>query len=273
MKQPELGKKIYESRKAKGLTQEELVEKCNLNVRTIQRIEAGDVTPRSHTIKTIFEALEIDFAKEEIKYSQNYNQTQDKELGIKFSPLILFAGSLFLILNLIEIPLDIKYIANSISGGIYIPFKIGIFVCYFIFMWPFLKIGQFHGNNLISLSVFFLLIARLIAYLYSMIVILDDNLHHEIYYMIPSIIFWGIGYVLLGYSLSKLRIAESFGLKPIGILGMVSGFLMLSFIGQILAPFTIFIFEIGLLYFLNKYSKNSLKATAGDFNLPTKAQF
>ncbi|MCS5489833.1 helix-turn-helix domain-containing protein [Algoriphagus limi] len=47
MKQPELGKKISELRKAKGMTQEELVEKCNLNVRTIQRIEAGEVTPRS----------------------------------------------------------------------------------------------------------------------------------------------------------------------------------------------------------------------------------
>ncbi|MEB2779943.1 helix-turn-helix transcriptional regulator [Algoriphagus sp. C2-6-M1] len=273
MKQPELGKKIYESRKAKGLTQEELVEKCNLNVRTIQRIEAGDVTPRSHTIKTLFEALEIDFEVEEIKYSQNYNQTQEKELGIKFSPIVLFAGSLYLILTLIEIPLDIKYIADSISGGIYIPFKIGIFVCYFIFMWPFLKIGQFYGNNVISMSVFFLLIARLIAYSYSMIVILDDNLQHEIFYMIPSIIFWGMGYVLLGYNLSKLRIIESFGLKPIGILGMVSGFLILSFIGQILAPFTIYIFEIGLLYFLNRYSKNTLKVSSTNPNLSTEAQF
>lgn len=38
MKQPELGKRISELRKEKGLTQEELVEKCNINVRTIQRI-------------------------------------------------------------------------------------------------------------------------------------------------------------------------------------------------------------------------------------------
>jgi transcriptional regulator with XRE-family HTH domain len=58
MKQPELGKKIAELRKAKGLTQEELVEKCNINVRTLQRIEAGDATPRSYTIKTIFPALD-----------------------------------------------------------------------------------------------------------------------------------------------------------------------------------------------------------------------
>lgn len=60
MKQPELGKKILELRKQKGFTQEELVEKCNINVRTIQRIEAGDVTPRSFTIKTILEALGVD---------------------------------------------------------------------------------------------------------------------------------------------------------------------------------------------------------------------
>ena len=58
MKQPELGKKIAEMRKSKGLTQEELVEKCNLNVRTLQRIESGEVTPRSYTIKTIFTALD-----------------------------------------------------------------------------------------------------------------------------------------------------------------------------------------------------------------------
>jgi transcriptional regulator with XRE-family HTH domain len=58
MNQPELGKKIAQLRKAKGLTQEELVEKCNLNVRTLQRIESGEVTPRSYTIKTIFNALD-----------------------------------------------------------------------------------------------------------------------------------------------------------------------------------------------------------------------
>jgi len=39
MKQPEFVKKIFELRKAKGITQEELVEKCNINVRTIRRIE------------------------------------------------------------------------------------------------------------------------------------------------------------------------------------------------------------------------------------------
>ena len=60
MKQPELGRKIVELRKAKGMTQEELVEKCNISVRTIQRIETGDVTPRSYTVKTILTALDYE---------------------------------------------------------------------------------------------------------------------------------------------------------------------------------------------------------------------
>lgn len=60
MKQPKLGQKVIELRKKKGLTQEELVERCNLNVRTLQRIESGEVNPRNYTIKIIFKALDYD---------------------------------------------------------------------------------------------------------------------------------------------------------------------------------------------------------------------
>lgn len=49
-----------EWRKAKGLTQEELAEKSHINVRTIQRIEAGAVEPRSYTLKAILTALDRD---------------------------------------------------------------------------------------------------------------------------------------------------------------------------------------------------------------------
>ncbi len=63
MKQPELGRRITELRKGKGLTQEELVDKCNISVRTLQRIEAGEVTPRSYTVRTILAALDYDLSK------------------------------------------------------------------------------------------------------------------------------------------------------------------------------------------------------------------
>ena len=59
IQQPELGRKIADSRKAKGLTQEELAVKCNLDVRTLQRIESAKVMPRTYNVRLIFEALEI----------------------------------------------------------------------------------------------------------------------------------------------------------------------------------------------------------------------
>jgi transcriptional regulator with XRE-family HTH domain len=61
MKQPDLGNALARIRKSKGLTQTELSEKCNITVKTIQRIESGKVTPRSYTVKTISQALSVDF--------------------------------------------------------------------------------------------------------------------------------------------------------------------------------------------------------------------
>ena len=63
IQQPELGKKIASYRKTKGFTQEELVDRCNLSVRTLQRIESGEVTPRVSTLKLILEVLELDYSE------------------------------------------------------------------------------------------------------------------------------------------------------------------------------------------------------------------
>jgi transcriptional regulator with XRE-family HTH domain len=64
MNQTEFGHELVKIRKAKGLTQSELAEKCNVSKRTIQRIEAGLVIPRSFTVKTLSDALDFDFLKE-----------------------------------------------------------------------------------------------------------------------------------------------------------------------------------------------------------------
>lgn len=55
------GEKIKELRSQKGMTQEDLAAKTDLSVRTIQRIENGEVVPRAYTIQTIARALEVDF--------------------------------------------------------------------------------------------------------------------------------------------------------------------------------------------------------------------
>ena len=76
MKQPDLGKRIAELRKAKGLTQEELVQKCHLSVRTLQRIESGEVTPRSYTIRIIFAALDYNIYDSSKRLPNRFNKTE-----------------------------------------------------------------------------------------------------------------------------------------------------------------------------------------------------
>jgi len=78
MKQPELGKMISDLRKSKGLTQEELVEKCNLSVRTLIRIESGEVMPRSYTIKAIFSALDYNFYDSSANSSERFGKTESR---------------------------------------------------------------------------------------------------------------------------------------------------------------------------------------------------
>lgn len=86
MKQQELGAKLAELRKAKGLTQEDLVAKCNINVRTFQRIEAGEVIPRSYTLLSILSVLEVDYSDFVSQFSFS-NQIQDnQELEPKQQP-------------------------------------------------------------------------------------------------------------------------------------------------------------------------------------------
>lgn len=54
-----IAKKIIHFRKLKGITQEALAEVTGLNVRTIQRIESGEVDPRLYTLKSIADALGV----------------------------------------------------------------------------------------------------------------------------------------------------------------------------------------------------------------------
>ncbi len=66
MNQREIGSKLLELRKKKGLTQEELAIRTGVNVRSIQRIEAGTVSPRVTTLKLI--GAELDY---EIPFDEN----------------------------------------------------------------------------------------------------------------------------------------------------------------------------------------------------------
>ena len=64
MNQPDLGLKVSELRQQKGLTQEQLAERCEVSPRTIQRIESGEVDPRAYTLHCLGEVLDFDFGEQ-----------------------------------------------------------------------------------------------------------------------------------------------------------------------------------------------------------------
>ena len=56
-----LSQKISAARNKKGITQEELAGLMKVSVRTIQRIESGESSPRKYTLKAVAEALDLSF--------------------------------------------------------------------------------------------------------------------------------------------------------------------------------------------------------------------
>ena len=60
MKRPTLQENLLYQRKLKGYTQDELAERTTVGVRTIQRIEKGEVQPHLQTIKLLAVGLEVE---------------------------------------------------------------------------------------------------------------------------------------------------------------------------------------------------------------------
>ncbi|MEL6810120.1 MAG: helix-turn-helix domain-containing protein [Bacteroidota bacterium] len=60
MKRPTLSENLLYHRKLKGYTQDELAERTTVGLRTIQRIEKGEVQPHLQTIKLLAVGLDIE---------------------------------------------------------------------------------------------------------------------------------------------------------------------------------------------------------------------
>ncbi len=60
MKQQTIQENLLYQRKLKGLTQDQLAEKTTVGVRTIQRIEKGEVQPHLQTVKLLAVGLDIE---------------------------------------------------------------------------------------------------------------------------------------------------------------------------------------------------------------------
>lgn len=256
MNQPELGNYIAQLRKEQGLTQEELVEKCNINVRTIQRIENGDVTPRSYTIKNILEALgkSIDdvFQKEAPSTSSTnlmYNKTL---LGWG-----TVAGICYLILSTVNtfIGLSETFFEPVISIQAYVVSTIIEFVVATVFMIAIAHYGILNQNSLIKNAAYFAIAFLIVFYVldnlsYANALDYKKGLGFVVgfsYLFLNGLMYF---FIAVGFFIQRVKLGEL--AKWTGIIGMVGG---ISFCLFVLFPVGIIAtlaFEVLLIILLYK---------------------
>lgn len=255
MKQPELGKKISELRKDKGLTQEELVDKCNISVRTLQRIESGEVTPRSYTVKTILAALDYDLSKisdiddnNERNFFEwlrdvlliDINRDKPANYLIKQLNIAWLFGLIYFILGFLEGAAEyyrIKEDQMIFSIPFYICMKISVLIAFFFFQRGFIIVGHLFKNYLLKIMSFVLIFGMFLVIIYDLASLFSKSIEREFILGAEALTFGGIG-VLFGVSLIKLQ--KSFGQIPV-IAGIFEIFaacffltLLFAFVGQII---------------------------------------
>ena len=243
MKQPLLGKKITELRKQKGLTQEELVERCNVTVRTIQRIESGETTPRIYTIKTILNALGLDYEK---VFEWEYNEGKFDKI-LRFFPSNLkevlnvsfIAGMVYFVLGFVEMgyyttsffdldsqtnwsDLPIKNYGSYSDNGIYIFIKIISIISFSLLMRGFVLVGSYYKNYLVELMAFVMIIMHIIFEISEIVSINFENSLVE-FIMISKAVKFGVSMIFFGVGLLRLKSHLGNLPKITGILEIITG--------------------------------------------------
>lgn len=268
MKQPELGRKISELRKAKGLTQEELVDKCNISVRTLQRIETGEVTPRSYTIKTILAALDYDLSTIEINdntiiqstvgwikklFLLDIDMTASSDHFIKQLNIAWITGILYFLIGFFEGAAEyFRYKDNVLifSTPLYIIIKISALITFIFFQRGFVFIGGLFKNYLLRITSFIIIFGNILIIGYDIVSIFYNSVERQYILGSEAIVFGCIG-ILYGISLRRLWKSVGAVAKWAGAFEILAGcfFLtvVLSFMGFImLVPGELF--EIIIIY-------------------------
>jgi len=261
MKQPELGKRITEIRKEQNLTQEDLVEKCNVNVRTLQRIESGEVTPRPSTLRIITEALGIDF-KQVVEEETNQTIMQSL-LVINASSKSLkntiqtawIAGLIYFALGLVEAATDYLLLEGNLDLSnriFFIVTNLSLLISYLLFMRGFVAVGKIYDNYLLKISSYLMVITYTFLIGFDMYHVIFD-IGDELYWFIQSgfaLVFGAIG-IILGIGFVRLKSSVGTIAIAAGAFELIIAFFFLTIVGSFLSMLMMIpsvIIEVIILY-------------------------
>ncbi len=275
MKQPDLGKKIAELRQQKNLTQDELVEKCNVNVRTIQRIEAGEVTPRTSTLRIITEALGKDFdqlfeKEEEQSFLQATFVLKDVT-SKKFAKSVLqtawVAGIIYFVLGLVEAATEFVLFEESFTTAqtvFYVVVKLTIFSSYFFFIRGLVAVGKLYITYMLRISSYLFMAAYFIVIgldVFHAILPMED----ELYLFVQSGASITLGAIGIIFGVGLIRLNKTVGTAALfaGVLELIIAFFFITivlFFLSLLLLIPVVILEIIVLYKASEQLEETLES-------------
>ena len=234
MKQPELGRKILELRQQKGLTQEELVAQCNISVRTIQHIEAGEVSPRSYTVRTILDALDYDLSQLQSETSPteqrfkellllDVNTKKEASFLIQQLNIAWIAAIVYFFISIPDMLADVSLFIDDeplYGNTLYILIKILVILSFVFYFRGLILTGKLFQNYLLKITSFLMLFTGVLFYAYDIFAIAIPSLDIGVGMIAENVSFGLIG-ILFGVGLLRLK-------QPMHLLGMVSGILEIT---------------------------------------------
>ncbi len=128
---------IKKGRLVKGFTQKELSELTNISIRSIQRIENAELMPRSYTLKTIAEVLEIPFVKftDNLQNEMLTNKPLTKA-SVSNKLIISFAFSIIMVLEALAfISQSPKFPETNFEGFVFWTFITIVLATFLYLLW------------------------------------------------------------------------------------------------------------------------------------------
>jgi transcriptional regulator with XRE-family HTH domain len=212
-----------------------LVEKSHVSVRTIQRIESGEVLPRMSTVKILLEALGENYESFLTKQTQ-VMETQKNSLPTSNRNIVLvatLAGVIYLVSQVTLGVMDIAWIAND--GGwefsmnaIYTGLTVVMVISYTLFARGFIALSSIFENNLLKVVTYMLIIATGGMGILDVTSLSAENIESLwLPYSVAAILFGALSIV---FGVALIRLQDSMGelSRIAGILEIVVGCLLIT---------------------------------------------
>lgn len=235
MQQPALGKRLTALRKAKNLTQEELVEKSRVSVRTIQRIEAGEVLPRVYTIKILLAALGETYESFTNQTPQQMETQQNNVPNVNRHTLLVaaLAGAVFLVSETILGAMDIAWFTDGGNWGanentVYTALTALMIGSYVLFARGFIALSSLFENKLLKIVACMLIVATAAVGILDVISLSARDVDEFLpAYAVASVLFGALS-IVFGVSLIRLQDGMGELSRVAGILEIIVGCLLVT---------------------------------------------